>query len=65
MVTDLDGDVVLLLPLSASVSPVCGDENTLISQAVLEQNNRITGGLVTLFIWFTWIMYCLVAGQGF
>ena len=65
MVTDLDGDVVLLLPLFASVSPVCGDGNILISQAVLEQNNRITGGLVALFIWFTWILYCLVAGQGF
>ena len=47
MMTDLDGDVVLLLPLFASVSPVCGDGNTLISQVVLEQNNRITGGLVT------------------
>ena len=47
VVTDLDGDVVLLLPLFASVSPVCGDGNTL-SQVVLEQNNRITGGLVTL-----------------
>ena len=65
VVTDLDGDVVLLLPLFASVSPVCGDGNTLISQVVLEQNNRITGGLVTLFIWFTWIPYCLVDEQGF
>ena len=65
VVTDLDGDVVLLLPLFASVSPVCGDGNTLISQVVLEQNNRITGGLVTLLSGLPGFRIVLLLDKGF
>ena len=65
MVTDLDGEVVLLLPLFASVSPVSGDGNTLISQAVLEQNNRITGGLVTLLSGLPGFHIALLLDKGF
>ena len=65
VVTDLDGDVVLLLSLFASVSPVCGDGNTLISQAILEQHNRITGGLVTLLSGLPGFRIVLLLDKGF
>ena len=65
LVTDLDGDVVLLLPLFASVSPVCGDGNTLISQVFLEQNNHMTGGLVTLLSGLPGFCIVLLLDKGF
>ena len=65
VVTDLDGDVVLLLPLFASVSLVSGDDNTLISQVVLEQNNIITDGLVTLLSGLPGFHIVLLFDKGF
>ena len=47
------------------MSPVCGDGNTLISQVVLEQNNCITGGLVTPLSGLPGFHIVLLLGKGF
>ena len=47
------------------MSPLCGDGNTLISQVVLEQNNCITGGLVTLLSGLPGFRIVLLLDKGF
>ena len=65
VITDLDGDVVLLLPLLASISPVCGDGNIMICQAQLEQNNNVTKGFVTLLTGLPGYHIILLLDKGF